>query len=244
MQQFFTDQTLIIILIGAILLLTVSIFYFAKQTISVKEKNAFFHLLLFGLLIFFILHIYSIKIDQSRDLLMVLEIVLAFTGLMGYGTYRFIKEEITKNAREEIIKDAKKEITKHVFIERSKTRSENFLLTAFLLWHIYSNQTKKDKILLKTIIEKSESALRDIEYLEKNNKWDIEESILEEFICVCKNDLTYYLAERGKTEDEEIIKSYLKDIIKKKKKYPHLAYEWTNTCSFAKTKFPNMKISC
>lgn len=123
--------------------------------------------------------------------------------------------------------------------ERSLSKVECDLNTAFALWHIYEQTRRTNKNLLNKLIARAESVLEATENFDENTKIKH-----EEFICICKNDLAYYLAERKDPKDKERVRAYLEDIIEKRKKYPRFAFEWVHTCDFIKKQFPDIKILC
>ena len=172
----------------------------------------------------FALRVGAIQEQDKYELLIdLLGILLTLVGIAGAGVYLFIRTKIMENVEK----------------ERNLSRAENYLNTAYSLWHTYEQTQRINKDLLDKIIKKAESAIKFTECLDENTKRKHEESI-----CNYKNDLAYYLAERKNPEDKERVRAYLEDVMKKRKDYPRCAYEWTDTYEFAKKQFPDIKIFC
>lgn len=161
--------------------------------------------------------------DKYELLIDLLGILFALAGIAGVGVYLFIRTKIMENVEK----------------ERNLSKAEIYLNTAYSLWHTYAQTQRTNKDLLDGIIKKAESAINVTEHFDENTKLKH-----EGFICNCKNDLAYYLAERKDPKDKERVRAYLEDIIEKRKKYPRLAFEWVHTCDFIKKQFPDIKIFC
>ncbi|GAH22965.1 unnamed protein product, partial [marine sediment metagenome] len=166
-------------------------------------------------------------------------ITLAFTGAVGYGIFRWIYRGV-----EDQVAVAMKE-------SQSFSRAQVEINLGFWYFEQYKAENKKKKEDPKTdgkpvnndvmyylnhAIERTEKAL---EFMK-----ELDEKKYEKFLCVYRNNLAFYLAERqrqGKAlpGDKELAKSYADYIQKRIRKYPSYRGEFVDTCDFIDKQFPN-----
>lgn len=190
--------------------------------------------------------------DKYEILVDLILIMVGLTAAVGYGIFKWISHNI---------EDRAKSITKE---------SHNFTITGvdislgYVWWQLYETERKRKEEMQKHPLknerkhnEKEEKTNIDdyINYLE--SAIEITEGALdcanqlgekeyEVSICLCKNNLAYYLAERhrqgmAKVGDKELARSYADYIYKRIAKYPLDRENWMDTCQFVWQQFPKAK---
>jgi len=189
--------------------------------------------------------------------------MLAVTAVIGYGVYRLIhigvEDRVTKAIREgqnftkasteiyfglwyfeqyEAETKRKKEMAE---IWEKLTRIQSALQSEERSGRQHNSLNDDPLSYLQAAIKSTTRAIGTIKELDKK-KYD-------ELICVCKNNVAYYLAERqkqGKAEkgDNELAKSYVRYIRKRIGEYPQRKAEWAGTCKFVEQYFPSNDQTC
>jgi len=126
--------------------------------------------------------------------------------------------------------------------ERKKSKIETQVNTGFAIWQTYvygkavnKGEERERGVLTKLLdqsIEETEKALKIIADLDEEAKKDD-----EVLICVCKNNLSYYYAERRYEKDRAITYALINDVMEKIKKYPDRATEWGKSYEFIKKQY-------
>ncbi len=189
-----------------------------------------------------------------KDLIL---IILAFTGAVGYVAFRWIHKSVENQVA--IVTEEGRSFTNAQtqaslgFWHFEQYRAENKKKTEMdgieaRLTKIESHQgikedskiknksvSKDAKYCLNKAIEKTERAM---EFMK-----ELDEKKYEEPICVYKNNLAYFFAERKKNEidqlgDKEVAKDYADYIQKRIGKYPDHKKEFADTCDFVNKQFP------
>lgn len=222
-----------------------------------------FLILVVFLIIYAFTHYKFREVNQYTILVDLILIILALTGAIGYGVYRLIFAGVEDR------------VTKAIKEGQNFTRAG--VQIGLGLWHFkqYQAESKRKEQMAKMRekLTKIQSRLQSekrsktkhnpinddpLDYLQNAIKSatralkftkELDEKEYEELICVCKNNLAYYLAERqkqGRAEegDKELAKNYADYIRKRIGKYPHFKAAWADTCNFVDQHFPNSDQSC
>lgn len=252
---------------AGLIFLVAGLILFGVASKATKTKNnptsrkiwyAVFLILVVFLIIYAFTHYKFREANQYTILVDLILVIMALTGTIGYGVYRWIsagvEDRVTKAIKEgETFTRADVETSLGLWYfeqyQAESKRKEKFAEIREKLNKIQSglkseerSKTKHNPInndpmdYLERAIERTMTALEVMKRLDKKK--------YEEFICICKNNLAYYLAERqkhGRAEegDEELAKSYADYIRKRIGKYPHNRKEWSDTCDSVDQQFPN-----
>lgn len=172
------------------------------------------------------------KYEILRD---ILTIILAVAGVgiaaLGYVIYLFILEHAqTRLDKWESQMDSRlKEWESQIDRKHKKKRKEFLLFSSSMLftnigystWMIYETTKKSEQ--LEYAIKITENAYSYVK------KLDEKVPSYELLKCQILNNLCWYLVERGKEEDRELIKGYAEYIKERIQKYPEKGVEWRDT---------------
>ena len=223
--------------------------------VSTKIWYVVFLILIVFLIVYTFTHYTLEESSQYTILVDLVLIILALTGAVGYGVYRWISRNVADRVTR-AIKEGQSFTRAQVetslgfwYFEQYKTeskRKEEIDEIRTKLAKIQAHQKNKENSTeainndpmsyLKHAIERTMKAL---EFMK-----ELDEKKYEEFICVCKNNLAYYLAERQKLGaanlgDKELAKNYADYIRGKIGRYPSYKTDFTDTCTFVQQQFPN-----
>jgi hypothetical protein len=168
----------------------------------------------------------------------ILTIILTILGLaiaaLGYGIYQFILHSVERKSEKWAIE----------FQDKMDIRYKSFLLYTTSLIDLNSGhsfwleyEAKKDSTLLNHAILLTKNAYSHVQKLDTHKK---RHELLK---CQILNNLTYYLAERGKEGDIDLAEQYTKFFMGRIQKYPMLASNWKNTDTFIRTAIRRKKKS-
>lgn len=194
--------------------------------------------------------------DKYTILVDLILIILALVAIVGYAIYRWISRSVEDRTRRAIREG------------QNYTRAQVETSLGFWYYEQYLAETKSkeetDRIWAK--LKKIQSRLAEgskvkrqprnntsVEYLnraiERTMKAleftkELDEREYEELICVCKNNLAYYLAKRqeqGKAElgDRELARDYAKYVRNRVEKYPRRRATFIDTIDFVNQQFPD-----
>lgn len=104
-----------------------------------------------------------------------------------------------------------------------------FIHSGFIFWETYDKAKVKESHYLEIAISHTERAL-----LYFNELSDNEAKIRynDKLLCVLRNNLAYYYAERKQPKDSTLAKEYAEYIRKRISKYPEEKDNWLETCDF------------
>lgn len=205
---------------------------FSKEAFFVLVKRIFFDLLvffsvlllaIFGFFVssYFILSLfYKIEFDLNNkaDFLTLLEIILGFIGIMGVGVYHFLFRNFSEK-----IDDG-----------RRFTEAQAFKVDGLAQYYTF----KQGEMLGKReeTLEMLDSAIKITEKAARIAGRLADDPRNEVLICSCKNNLAYYLAERGFRSDKARAVALSEFCFKRKEKYPDKAGSWEDTWEFVNEK--------
>lgn len=159
-----------------------------------------------------------------RDVLtIVLAIAAVAIAVVGYVVYRYLDEHITRHAIEEVRSAAR--------VERYLSSAYRLVSSGYTYWVHYTNT--KEKNSLELAISITERA-----YTEHAVHLDEHDREHQELICTIKNNLGYYLAERGKPEDGHVAHQCVEYIRSKEIDFPKRKTFWEDTYRFVINKYP------
>jgi len=184
--------------------------------------------------------------DKYTIFVDLITIILALAGAIGFVVFRLISREVESQLREALREDERVLREGQIY-----TRVESMANTGLSFYEQYrtlsglkdyiKNKKKTPSEIdpmryLNRAIERTTSALELAE--------ELDEKKYERIICICKNNLAYYLAERqkkGKAQpgDKELAKKYAEYVRERMDKYPRLVASLADTCEFVKQQFPN-----
>lgn len=238
---------------------------YLKTPFSLKEvlKGFFESLLLcsaIGLAVAFILavgtFIYEqitvkniLVLDNTADFVQIFNVILAFSAIIGYGTYRIIRNVIISKCKADMEE------------ERYASKAEYYMSTGYILWYHWRNTNNRKNSLpkvvekntnnetinyniyfLETAIAHARSSVTFAEYLTNTSNFIIK--------FKCKNDLAYYLAEqndylaeqnekntRNKKEALELGQEVYDAANDEKYKRVNATYRWIETYAYVLWKF-------
>lgn len=167
------------------------------------------------------------KYEVFRDVLIIvltvliigLTIISIVIGVFAYLTYRYASSWIERRVKE--------------VAETERHYSSAYILTTsgYVYWLDYTKT--KDNEYLEKAINLTERA-----YSEHSSHLDIQERKNQRLICVIRNNLGYYLAERGKKEDREFACECAEYIRSKIIDFPEVKGRFADTIAFIKQRYP------
>ena len=196
---------LILVVIG-LALIVVALGRFSKtnpQQSPVKSWASRNWLILFGIVILGIFigtHYEFPAADKYRVLVDLILIILAVTAAVGYGIFRWISRSVSG----QVMKEARE--------DRNISRAQTHTSLGYSWFQHYSIGIENESPGMSKIryLELAiDSTRRAIDYA--NRLTEKEEEVQEEIICVCKNNLAYYLAERQRDRSAKGMKIDLHD---------------------------------
>ncbi len=231
------------------------------EAISGRVSTKIWYAISLTLIVFFVIYIFTrYKLPEGtpyRILVDLILIILALTGAVGYGVFQWISRSV-----EDRVTTAIKE-------SLDFTRAQVEINLGFWYFEQYRAESMKKKEMdkirrklakLQSHLENNENS--EAEYKPTNNtRMDylnhaiertmkalefmkkLDEKKYEEWICICKNNLAYYLAERHnqrwtKPGDKELANGYADYVRERIAKYPSYRTEFADTCSFVDKQFP------
>ncbi len=248
-------------LTAGLVLIIASLVVHSKQ----KHQQAFimiWYVILPVLIVFLIVYVstrYSLRGDDKYTVLVdLILIMLAVTGMIGYITYRWISRGVSERV-ESVLKEGQTFTKAQVelnmgFWYYSQYRAEiERIKEMHNVWKklskIQSDQEDKEDYepergsadaamtCLKQAIGETTIALK----LSR----DLPEDKYERFICTCKNNLAYHLAEKkrkyGQTDEgeEKLAVEYAIFAWERIQKYPDRKVAWAHTYKFVTEQFPS-----
>ncbi|GAF77620.1 unnamed protein product, partial [marine sediment metagenome] len=219
----------LILLMAGLILIIVSLVMSTKtgnQQTSLKAWHVVVLILIAFLIIYAFTRYQLTEAGRYRILVDLIFIMLALTGAVGYGVYRWIARTVEARAEE-------------ITVETKNAIGTQVSTSLGYVWYQHHKKGKTEEKkspdeapvdYLKLAIDITRKAL---EYANK-----LDEQRHEELICVSKNNLAYYLAEKKRIEkkinkgDKELARAYAKYIYDRIEKYPHRRSEWADTYQF------------
>jgi hypothetical protein len=163
------------------------------------------------------------KYEIFRDVLtIVLAIAALFIAAAGYCIYRYLDERITRHAIEAADSAAR--------IEGHFSSAYSLGQSGYIYWRTYKKT--KDTDYLENAISFTELAYRHAIWLNEQQREH------QRLICAIRNNLGYYLAERGKMEDGTLARECAAYIKRKIVDFPEARAMWEDTYSFILEKYP------
>jgi len=225
------------------------------QQISIRVWHIFLPVLIV-LLIVYVSTRYSLQGDDKYTVLVdLILIMLAVTGMIGYITYRWISRGVSERVAL-VIKEGQNFAKAQAATTLGFGSFDQYEAEMRQIKEIQNIWKKLSKIqpdqedynpeyqptdVVKTHLEDAiTSTTRALNLMKQ-----LDEDKYESFICTCKNNLAYYLAEKKRVEgkidelESKLSVEYATFIWERIQKYPSHKANWADTYEFVRKQFPS-----
>lgn len=170
-------------------------------------------------------------VELSNLMIVIFALVAIFAG----GAYSVLSRQLQAENQQETQQTIKKAegkiegkmVGKHAWL---------FLVAGKTFWDVYERSGRQNKDYLELAISLTNIAYEG-ETEEKLRKMAEEDPEIQVMYCDILNDLAYYYAERGKSEDRIKALAFCEHIKDKIKEFPLAGADWQDTYEFVKQKY-------
>lgn len=159
-----------------------------------------------------------------------LTIILVIAGVAiaagGYLVYRLL-EALNERRTERTYREAQKADE----TLRLRTLSHLYIHSGYTCWNFYKGT--KQALYLEQAISDTETARN-----RYADNLDEQERENQKTICIIRNNLAYYYAERKRLEDKKIARDYAEYIYSKIIEFPERRLSWEDTYDFVRRQYP------